>query len=35
MLCRKYRGPDAKYPHREGEVRVMYKIAPEHVEGRL
>jgi PPOX class probable F420-dependent enzyme len=35
MLCRKYRGPDAKYPYREGEVRVMYKIAPEHVEGRL
>jgi PPOX class probable F420-dependent enzyme len=35
MLCRKYRGPDAKYPFREGEVRVMYKIAPEHVEGRL
>jgi len=35
MLCRKYRGPDARYPHREGEVRVMYKIATEHVEGRL
>ena len=35
MLCRKYRGPDAKYPHREGEVRVIYKIAPEHIEGRL
>jgi PPOX class probable F420-dependent enzyme len=35
MLCRKYRGPDAKYPHREGEVRVIYKIAPEHVEGRV
>ena len=35
MLCRKYRGPDAQYPHRDGEVRVMFKIAPEHVEGRL
>ncbi len=35
MLARKYRGPDAKYPFREGEVRVIVKIAPEHVEGRL
>ena len=35
MLCRKYRGPDAKYPHRDGEVRVIFKIVPEHVEGRL
>jgi PPOX class probable F420-dependent enzyme len=34
-VCRKYRGPDAKYPYREGEVRVMYRIEPEHVEGRL
>ena len=34
-LCRKYRGPDAKYPHRDGEVRVLYKIEPEHIEGRL
>jgi len=35
MLCRKYRGPDAKYPHRDGEVRVIFRIEPEHVEGRL
>lgn len=34
-MARKYRGPDAKYPHREGEVRVMYRIVPEHIEGRL
>jgi PPOX class probable F420-dependent enzyme len=34
-MARKYRGPDAKYPHREGEVRVIFKIEPEHVEGRV
>lgn len=34
-LARKYRGPDAKYPHREGEVRVIVRIEPEHIEGRL
>ena len=34
-LCRKYRGPDAQYPHREGEVRVIVRIEPEHVEGRV
>ena len=34
-LARKYRGPDAKYPYREGEVRVIVKIEPEHIEGRL
>lgn len=34
-LARKYNGPDAKYPHAEGEVRVIFKIEPEHVEGRV
>jgi len=34
-MARKYRGPDAHYPHREGEVRVLVKIEPEHIEGRL
>src|SRR5690606_7276014 len=34
-MARKYRGPDAKYPHREGEVRAMFKIEPEHSEGRV
>ena len=34
-LCRKYRGPDAQYPHRDGEVRVIVRIEPEHIEGRL
>jgi PPOX class probable F420-dependent enzyme len=33
-LARKYRGPEAKYPHREGEQRVIFKILPEHVSGR-
>lgn len=32
-LARKYRGPDTKYPERPGEVRVIIKIAPEHVSG--
>jgi PPOX class probable F420-dependent enzyme len=34
-LCRKYRGPDAQYPHRPGEVRVIVRIEPEHIEGRV
>jgi PPOX class probable F420-dependent enzyme len=34
-LARKYRGPDARYPHREGEQRVIVRIEPEHVEGRV
>jgi PPOX class probable F420-dependent enzyme len=34
-LARKYRGPDAQYPHREGEQRVIVRIEPEHIEGRL
>lgn len=34
-MARKYRGPDAKYPHREGEVRIIVKILPEHISGRL
>jgi len=33
-LARKYRGPDARYPERPGEVRIIVKIAPEHVSGR-
>jgi len=33
-LAKKYRGLD-RYPHRApGEVRVLYKILPEHVSGR-
>jgi PPOX class probable F420-dependent enzyme len=34
-MARKYRGPDAKYPHREGEVRVIIKVLPEHISGRV
>jgi PPOX class probable F420-dependent enzyme len=34
-MARKYRGPDAQYPKREGEVRIIVKIDPEHIEGRL
>jgi hypothetical protein len=34
-MARKYQGPDATYPSREGEVRVIVKIEPEHIEGRL
>jgi PPOX class probable F420-dependent enzyme len=32
-LARKYQGPDAKYPLREGEVRVIFKILPERISG--
>jgi PPOX class probable F420-dependent enzyme len=34
-LARKYRGPDARYPHRDGEQRVIVRIEPEHIEGRV
>ena len=34
-MARKYHGPDAKYPMRDGEVRIIIKIDPEHIEGRL
>ena len=34
-LARKYRGPDAQYPHREGEQRVIVRIEAEHIEGRV
>jgi PPOX class probable F420-dependent enzyme len=34
-LARKYRGPDAKYPRRQGEQRVIVRIEPEHIEGRI
>lgn len=33
-LGRKYIGPDFVYPRREGEVRVIVRIEPEHVSGR-
>lgn len=35
MLARKYRGPEAEYPARPGEVRIIIKIAPEHISGRV
>jgi PPOX class probable F420-dependent enzyme len=34
-LARKYMGRDAQYPERSGEVRIILKIEPEHVTGRL
>lgn len=34
-LARKYNGPDAKYPTRDDEVRIIVKILPEHVSGRV
>ncbi|HLF71155.1 MAG TPA: PPOX class F420-dependent oxidoreductase [Dehalococcoidia bacterium] len=33
-MARKYMGEQAQYPHREGEVRILIKILPEHIEGR-
>jgi PPOX class probable F420-dependent enzyme len=33
-LARKYRGPDAKYPERTGEQRIIIKVLPEHISGR-
>jgi PPOX class probable F420-dependent enzyme len=30
-LARKYRGPDAVYPRREGETRLIVRIEPQHV----
>ena len=34
-LAKKYNGPDAQYPRREGEQRVLVKILPEHVQERF
>jgi PPOX class probable F420-dependent enzyme len=34
-LARKYMGRDAQYPERPGEVRIILKIEPEHVSGRI
>ncbi len=34
-LSHKYRGEDADYPKRPGEVRIIIKIAPEHISGRV
>jgi PPOX class probable F420-dependent enzyme len=33
-LARKYRGPDAKYPDRPGEQRIIIKIEPQFISGR-
>jgi PPOX class probable F420-dependent enzyme len=34
-LARKYRGPETKYPERPGEVRVIIRIEPEHIDSRI
>jgi PPOX class probable F420-dependent enzyme len=34
-LARKYMGRDAQYPERPGEVRIILKIEPEHISGRI
>ena len=34
-LARKYRGDDFVYPERPGEVRIIIKIEPQHVSGRI
>jgi len=33
-LARKYNGPDAVYPSREGETRIIVRIAPDYISGR-
>ena len=33
-LARKYSGPEAKYPQRDGEQRIIVKIMPEYISGR-